>query len=149
MRPEDVPDGPLLVDTDVVSYWLLQGDKEGKASAFSQLVAGRALAVSFATFGELLAVGHKRAWGPRRLHDLRSRLRSFVVLPYEVSVVELWAKMHAKLTGHLHNGGANDMWTAACALAMEPQLPVVTNNLSDFQSIQRIFPELRVVHPDL
>lgn len=146
MKPEDVPAGPLLVDTDVVSYWVLKADQ---AAAFTELVAGRPQAISFATYGELLAIGHKLTWGERRLNDLRAHLKTFVVLPYQAGVVELWARMHAKLAGHLHNRGTNDLWTAACALTMDPQLPVVTNNLKDFRSIQGSFPALRLVHPDL
>jgi predicted nucleic acid-binding protein len=70
-------------------------------------------------------------------------------VPYNVEIVERWAEMHAKLSGHLHKGGTNDLWTAACAVAMHPQLPVVTNNLGDFRTIAASFPELRVVHPDI
>lgn len=146
MKPEDVPDGPLLVDTDVVSYWFNEADR---GEAFAELVAGRPLAVSFATYGELLANSHRLRWGDRRLNNLRIRLRRFVVIPYSVKSVELWARMHAKLAGHLHNGGTNDLWTAACALAIDPQLPIVTNNLKDFQAIQREFPDLLLIHPDL
>lgn len=146
MKPAEVPDGPLLVDTDVVSYWVVGADRGG---AFAALVEGHELAISFATYGELLANGHRRGWGQRRLDELRSRLRSFVVLPYTERVVELWARMHARTSGHLHRGGANDLWTAACALALSPTLPVVTNNLKDFQAIASSFPDLIVVHPDL
>jgi predicted nucleic acid-binding protein len=66
MKPADVPAGPLLVDTDVVSYWVLKADQ---AAAFTELVAGRPQAISFATYGELLAVGHKATWGERRLNE--------------------------------------------------------------------------------
>lgn len=52
MNPADVPEGPLLVDTDVVSYWTAGG---ALGSRFSALVTGHELAVSFATYGELLA----------------------------------------------------------------------------------------------
>jgi predicted nucleic acid-binding protein len=146
MNPEDVPDGPLLIDTDVVSYWLLQTER-GKA--FSVLVADHEQAVSFATYGELLANAHRGRWGQRRLEMLRNQLKTFVVVPYTAQVVELWAEMHAKLSGHLQKGGTNDLWTAACALALSPQLPIVTNNLSDFRTIAKAFPELRLVHPDV
>lgn len=146
MRPEDVPNGPLLIDTDVVSYWLMGADH---GRAFISLTAGHEQAVSFATYGELLANAHRRRWGARRIEDLRSRLKSFVVVPYTSQVVELWAEMHAKLSGHLQKGGTNDLWTAACALALRPHLPVVTNNLSDFGTISKSFPDLRLIHPDL
>lgn len=146
MNPEDVPDGPLLIDTDVVSYWLMG---TGLGNAFGALVAGHEQAVSFATYGELLANAHRARWGERRVQALRNQLRTFVVVPYSAQVVELWAEMHAKLSGHLQKGGANDLWTAACALSLSPQLPVVTNNLSDFGTISKSFPELRLIHPDL
>lgn len=144
MTPEDVPGGPLLIDTDVVSYWLLQSDL---GTEFAALTAGHELAVSFATYGELLANAHRLRWGERRLEMLRNQLKTFVVVPYSAQVVELWAAMHAKLSGHLQKGGTNDLWTAACALALTPQLPIVTNNLSDFGTIATTFPDLRIVHP--
>jgi predicted nucleic acid-binding protein len=145
VKPEDVPDGPLLVDTDVVSYWVLHQ----QGHEFSKIVAGHELALSFASYGELLAAAHQNRWGPRRIGDLRRRLRSFVVVPYNVDVIERWAEMHAKLSGHLHKQGTNDLWTAACAVAMTPQLPVVTNNLRDFKTISAAFPQVRIIHPDL
>lgn len=146
MRAADVPDGPLLVDTDVVSYWIVQAPL---GDGFKDLVAGHEQALSFATYGELLANAHGNRWGERRLNDLRTRLKTFVVLPYTSQVVEVWAAMHAKLSGHLHKGGTNDLWTAACALAVQPQLPIVTNNLKEFQAIALSFPDLRIIHPDL
>jgi len=57
--------------------------------------------------------------------------------------------MHSKLSGHLHKGGTNDLWTAACALSVNPKLPVVTNNLNDFEVIASHFTDLKLVHPDL
>jgi len=146
VTPEEVPPGPLLVDTDVVSYWALKAPSAGK---FEALTVGRDLAISFATYGELLAIGHRARWQTRRLEELRQRMRGFVVLPYSAEVAEIWARMHAKLSGHLHRGGTNDLWTAACAAAMKPRLPVVTNNLKDFQAIASAFPEIRLVHPDI
>jgi predicted nucleic acid-binding protein len=102
MSPEDVPEGPLLIDTDVVSYWVVDAPQ---AQRFSALVAGHELALSFGTYGELLANAHARRWGESRIESLRRRLRGFVVVPYVVQTVELWAKMHAKLSDQLHKVG--------------------------------------------
>jgi predicted nucleic acid-binding protein len=134
----------LLIDTDVVSYWITQNEQ---GNAFAALVAGHELAVSFATYGELLANTHRLRWGERRIQTLRNHLNTFVVVPYTVQVVELWAEMHAKLSGHLQKGGTNDLWTAACALSLNPQLPIVTNNLSDFGTIAKAFPKIHLIHP--
>lgn len=146
MTPDDVPAGPVVVDTDVFSFLYTQ---RGRYLEFAALLAGHVLTVSFAAHSEILAGGYRAGWGPRRMDALRQALRGFVVLPYSSAVVEAWAPLHAKLAGHLHRGGANDLWTAACALAQAPPLPVVTNNLSDFQAVAGQQPALRLVHPDL
>ncbi len=146
MKPEEVPGGPLLIDTDVVSYWTVQSPL---GSDFAALAAGREKAISFATYGELLANGHHAKWGTPRMQRLQTHLATFVVIPYDVQVVEYWAEMHAKLSGHLQKGGTNDLWTAACALSLSPPLPIVTNNLSDFRTIATAFPAVQLVHPSL
>jgi predicted nucleic acid-binding protein len=146
MRPEDIAAGPLLVDTDVISYWVT-GHSNG--DAFKLLTRGHEMAISFATWGELLANFYRLQWGAKRLAQLQNQLRAFVVVPYSIQVVELWARMHSKLSGHLHKGGTNDLWTAACALSVTPKLPVVTNNLKDFQAIAHQFKDLKIIHPEL
>jgi predicted nucleic acid-binding protein len=42
----------------------------------------------------------------------------------------------------------NDTWIAACALSVEPPLPIVTGNLRDF-AVLAAASELTLVHPDL
>lgn len=146
MKPRDVPAGPLVVDTDVLSF--IQ-DRRERHAEFEVLLSGHVLAISCATLGELLAGAHNAGHGERRLGALRSSLSSFIVLPYDRVVVEAWAPLYAKLSGHLHAGGVNDLWTAACALTQTPPLPVVTNNLGDFGTIVDREPALRLVRPDL
>lgn len=145
MKPTDVPEGPLLIDTDVFSYVYSAKDRY---ESFRPLLQGHLLCMSFTTYGEALGIGHQRRWGETRMNELREALRQFVVLPYDNVVAEHWAPMHVKLRGHLHDGGTNDLWTAACAMAQPRPLPVVTNNLTDFLSIAEHFP-LQLVHPDL
>lgn len=146
MRPEDVPAGPVLVDTDVISYWITE---HHNGEAFKDLTRGHEMAISFATWGELLANVHRLRWGQKRTKQLQDQLRAFVVVPYSIQVVELWAQMHARLSGHLHKGGTNDLWTATCALSIDPKLPVVTNNLTDFRAIAGQFTELKIIHPSV
>jgi predicted nucleic acid-binding protein len=78
---------------------------------------------------------------------VRDAIARFVIVPYGEEVAELWAQMAAVLEGQLKGRGINDMWTAACALSYG--LPIVTNDLSDFQTIQTEFRDLVLVHPDL
>ena len=146
MTPEDVPDGPLVVDTDVFSF--LYG-RRGRHGEFRPLVDGHLLVVSFATVGELRAGVMKAKWGEDRRQRLERVLReNYLVLTATDAVVEQYAQLHARFTGRLKDGGVNDMWTAACALAQPEPVPIVTNNLSDFRTIAGEFP-IVLVHPDL
>lgn len=72
MTPEDVPDGPLCVDTDVFSF--LYG-RRGRHAEFRPLVDGHLLVVSFATVGELRAGVMKAGWGDERRQRLDRVLR--------------------------------------------------------------------------
>jgi predicted nucleic acid-binding protein len=101
------------------------------------------------TYGELLANGYRNRWGQSRIKRLQTHLHRLVVIPYNESVVVTWAQMHAKLSGHLHKGGTNDLWTAACAISIDPCMPIVTNNLTEFQTISTEFLRLQIVHPDM
>ena len=145
MKSSDVPSGPLIVDSDVFSMWY-RG--RGRGGEFRELVQGHLLAISFACVGEVLAPTFMRkGLAPGTTERIKQALGRFVVLPYDAVVVEHWAQMSALLEGRLKGRGINDMWTASCALAFD--LPIVTNNLSDFQSIQKEFADLKLVHPDL
>jgi predicted nucleic acid-binding protein len=147
VTPKDVPPGPIMVDTNVFSFIYFK--KSGSPwRAFEQLLGGHVLAMSFASLGEALAYGHMRGLGDRRMSDLLARLRTYVIIPFDIAVVQQWAPLHAKLNGHLKKGGANDLWTAACALAADPPLPVATDDLTDFQKIAETS-GLKLIHPDL
>jgi len=146
VTPEDVPDGPLCLDTDVVSWILSQ---RGPYEDFRALTDGHLLVVSFATVGELRAGTIKAKWGDARRSRQDDLLRrNYVVLTATDAVVNKYAELHARFQGRLKGGGVNDMWTAACALAQPEPVPIVTGNLSDFQTIASEFP-LEIVHPDL
>lgn len=146
MSPEDVPDGPLCVDTDAFSFMHL---RRGRHEDFRQLVSGHLLTVSFATVGELRAGPIRAGWGERRVQRLEQMLRqNYIVLSPTDAVVHKYAQLQARFGGRLKDGGVNDMWTAACALAQPEPIPIVTNNLGDFQTIADEF-DLTIVHPDV
>jgi predicted nucleic acid-binding protein len=146
MSPDEVPPGPLLIDTDVAT-WLLTGVAE--AQPWQPLLRGHLLTLSFVNVGELLALPISRSWGHTRLAAWTQAIRrNFVVLPFDATVTEQWAPLHVRYRGHLQRGGANDLWVAASALSAKPPLPLATNNLSDFINVAADYP-LHLVHPDL
>jgi len=145
VKKTDVPAGPLVVDTDVFSMWYR---RRGRFDEFQELASGHPLAMSFASVGEALTPCYgAKGIAPGTAERIRMALSQFVVVPYDDDIVDRWARMAGGLQGRLKGRGINDMWTAACALSHG--FPVVTNNLSDFQTIQEVEPALRLVHPDL
>jgi predicted nucleic acid-binding protein len=150
VSPEEVPDGPLCVDADVFSW--TYGQQE-RCHEFTVLMRGHLLVVSFATVGELRAGAMRAQWDESRRQHLEQVLReNYIVLTATDAVVTKYAELHVRFRGglkdRLKNGGENDLWTAACALAQPEPVPIVTNNLNDFQTIAKEFP-LTIVHPDL
>lgn len=144
MRPEDVPDGPVLVDTDVFS-WIAW--RRERYLEFEKLLGGRVLALSFVSVGELRAGAIRAKWSQRRRDQLEALIRRYVVIAATDAVSHRWATIQAQLKDQLKGGGVNDMWIAACALSQDPPLPIATGNVSDFSKIAKFFP-LTVVHPD-
>jgi len=143
VNPDDVPPGPLVVDTDVASFIHL-GRPLGEP--FKPLLRGHLLCLSFATVGELLAGADVAKWGHRRRDQLDAFIRRHVVLPVDDAVTAQWARVHAAVRDQVD---INDEWIAACALAQPQPLAVVSNNLKHFQPIAAKFPDLVLVHPTL
>ena len=144
MQPEDVPPGPLAVDTDAFSavHW-----GKGRRREFGGLIAGHPLAMPFPVVGELKVGAIRGRLGNRSVAELERAIAACVVIPSDARVVEPWAAIRAKLISQLKGEGINDLWTAACCVVHD--LPLVTNNLGDFQTIQKVAPSLQLVHPDL
>ncbi len=144
MRPEDVPPGPLLVDTDAFSWITWQ---RGLAAEFARLIEGHVVALSFASVGELRAGALVNEWGEKRRQALEDRIAQYIVLEATDAVTRRFAEIYARFRDQLKGGGINDMWIAATALAQPTPPPIVTGNRSDFERIATEFP-LVVVHPD-
>ena len=111
------------------------------------LIAGHRLAMPFPVVGELTVGAIRGGLGQKALDELKRAIGTCVVIPSDARVVEQWAAMRSKLMNQLKGEGINDLWIAACCLVHD--LPIVTNNLADFQKIATVAPALRIVHPDL
>jgi predicted nucleic acid-binding protein len=143
VQPQDVPAGPLAIDTDAFSFIHLH---KGRYAEFSSLIAGHALAMPFPVVGELKVLALRSKWGLDKTRALEADIATCVVIPSDNRVVDQWAALHARFIGRLKGGGINDLWVAACCLVHD--LPLVTGNLSDYQTIAAEFQSLQIVHPD-
>ncbi|MGH2596152.1 MAG: PIN domain-containing protein [Actinomycetota bacterium] len=146
MKPEDVRRGPVLVDTDVFSYVHTQ---RGPWEAFVPFIEHRTVAASFITVAELWLGARKRDWGDKKCKDLEVALGVYLQLAPDTRVAMLYADLAKACMGQLGgNREEHDLWIAATAIVFE--LPLVTNNLTDYQQIHRAgFADLVLVHPDI
>jgi tRNA(fMet)-specific endonuclease VapC len=96
-------------------------------------VAGKTVALSFITVGELLFGARKRKWGAQKVSDLRSRISSVVILPYDLALCETYGTLKAKLYASGRPVADNDLWIAACAI--RHSVPLVSNNRAHFERI--------------
>ena len=116
----------IVLDTDVSSA-LLRGRLSDPLRA---RLAGRTLAVTFVTVGELTKWTHIRSWGPTRLDVLSRFFEQVVVLPYSVTAAETWGALQARAQRRGRPRPANDTWITACCLVRRH--PLATLNLKDF-----------------
>ena len=115
----------VLVDTDVWSFFI-KGDS--RAALYEPHLRGKTIAISFVTVGELFYWAEKRAWGERRRADLETRLKSAVIIPFDLQICQEYARVSVA-----RNNLANDRWIAACAI--RHRLPLVSHNRRHFEGI--------------
>jgi len=116
-----------LVDTDVFSFVF---KNHTRAQDYLPHLTGR-LCISFITVGELYFWAEKRNWGETKRAALEERMKRFVVLKYDVEVARAFGRLRADMERNGHQGGINDLWIGATALAYGCDL--VTNNRRHFE----------------
>lgn len=122
-----------IVDTDVVSM-LFKGDP--RAHRYRPHISGRLLGISFMTLAELERWQLERNWWPVRKAELAQHLTRYVVLPASRELCAKWAEVSWEARRKGRPIQAADAWIAASALHY--QVPLNTNNSSDYRIISRL-----------
>lgn len=120
----------VLVDTDVYSY-LMNGT--GYAALYKPHVEGKLIAISFVTVGELYFGAYRKNWGADRIANLKDRLRSVTIVPYDEMVCTTYAEIKTAVRSIGKTVADNDLWIAACAV--RHSIPLVSNNFKHFNGI--------------
>lgn len=120
----------VLVDTDVYSY-LMNG--KGYAVLYRPHVEGKLIAVSFVTVGELYFGAYRRGWKAERLADLKDRLRSVTIVPYDEMLCLTYARIKTEMQSKGDVIGANDLWIASSAV--RHSIPLLSNNEKHFKLV--------------
>ena len=123
-------DSRIILDTNIVSY-IMKGDE--LAEAYSPLLEGRLLAITFITVGELYFGAENANWGERRRNSLETTLRNFVVVPYDHEIARCYGRLVAERQRNGTPIAPNDAWIAACAV--RHGVTLVTHNAKDFKGI--------------
>ena len=121
----------VLLDTDVYSYLNKPGDT--RAEIYRPKVKGKLVALSFITVGELLFGARRKNWGQSKIDDLNSRLRSVVIVPYDIDICRTYADLKTRVQESGKNVACNDLWIAACAV--RHSIPLISNNRKHFECI--------------
>ena len=123
----------ILLDTDVFSY-RLRGDS--RAALFEDQLANARLGISFQTHAELLFWAARRRWGSTRTADLRRAIARHQIVHSNDEIVSQCAAIRLQRQGGGREMQTADLWIAATAMALG--VPLATNNLRDFEEIDRL-----------
>ncbi len=105
----------------------------GYAALYRPHVDGKLITVSFITVGELYFGAYKKNWGDHRISNLKDRLRSVTIVPYDETVCRKYAEIKSACESRGKTVAANDLWIAACAI--RHSIPLISNNFSHFDGI--------------
>ena len=123
--------GPVLVDTDVVSYLF---NDHSLAPAFDRILAERYSCVSLTTIAEIEYGMELKNWGLSRRALMRGFLSEFVCIFPDIATAETWARLRSAGFKKGRQIELDDAWIAATSLQL--QIPLVTNNVKDFESVE-------------
>lgn len=119
-----------VVDTDVISFLF---KNHSLAPAYQTILAGRPLAVSLITLGEIEYGMELKNWGVGRRDLMRRFISRFTLLPPDVETAHLWAKLKNRYERKGRPIHFADAWIAAGALQLNVLL--ATHNGSDFEAV--------------
>src|SRR6266404_1304305 len=127
----------VLLDTDVFSYLLRPHDT--RATLYLPHIRHRTVVISFITVGELYYWAKRREWGLARIKLFEERIRTPIVVPYDIEICRVYARLKSGLknpSGSHRVIGDNDIWIAACAV--RHGIPLITHNRRHFEGIPGI-----------
>jgi tRNA(fMet)-specific endonuclease VapC len=121
----------FLLDTNICIYIRRQQPAQVMAR-FRRLKAGEA-ALSVVTYGELLYGAEKSPTRARAFRELDEVASLMQILPLPPEAARMCGSIRAALEVKGETIGANDLWIAAHARAMD--LTLVTNNEREFKRV--------------
>lgn len=132
--------GIILDSTEIIAL-------ERNRGAIDELIAGREddpFGISVVTVAELLHGVERADTETRRLRRqafVEKVIELFPIVPFDVAVARIYARIWASLVRKGHTVGAHDLIIAATAISLD--YTVVTANRRDFEKIEGLRLEVR------
>ncbi len=123
----------VLVDTDVFSF-LFKSDT--RAASYKSLMRGSRTCLSFMSVAELHRWALAHNWSDTRRQSLLDAMCQNLILPYDPSLAEIWARITVQRSRAGRPIECGDCWIAATAIRYK--LPLVTHNAADFAHIDAL-----------
>lgn len=120
----------VVVDTDVMSFVI---KKDSRATVYEPELDGKQIVISFMTVAELKRWAIKKNWGAGRLAQLDLQFRNVVIYPVDLHLCQKWAEVMMLAETKGRPMSTQDAWIAATAL--QENLPLITNNARDLESL--------------
>lgn len=120
-----------LIDTDTFIY--LRNHRPPQVmELFSSLEVNSAV-ISVVTYGELFRGCERSDFKQRNHHQLQQLIHLIPVQPLPINAGMEYGKLRTMLEKQGNIIGANDLWIAAHAMALN--LTLVTNNINEFSQV--------------
>ncbi len=103
------------------------------AEAYEKLLIDQTPMVSFMTVAELYRGALKKKWGQKRMVELESHLRQFVVVPWNLQTCITFVRICNSADRRGKSIATADALIAACAVSL--QVPLLTHNRRHFDGI--------------
>src|SRR5262245_11169193 len=113
-----------ILDTNIVSYAM---KSMSIAFAYSRLLAGYELCISFVTAAELYCGAEKGRWSQRRRIELDVVLQRYPVIPYSERMALIYAQVFAERERAGRPMRSADAWIAATAICHNA--PLATSDM--------------------
>ena len=121
----------VVADTDVVSYLF---KRHLLAQAYSDLLVGHSVMISFMTVAEIEYGMESDGWGQNRREAMRSYLEGrFSTVYPDALAVKIWAEIVAGCERKGRSISHSDAWIAATAMRLGA--PLVTHNATDYSAV--------------
>jgi tRNA(fMet)-specific endonuclease VapC len=126
----------VVVDTNIISFELKH---DTRTALYAAHLDGQAIALSFATVGELYLWADLHKWGRRLRARLEGEIAKYVILVPDDDTCRIWASVTTECIRQGRPISHNDAWIAACALRFDA--PLITHNRKDFEAV----PDLQII----